>query len=411
MNQILLFLLFLLPVLGDGYLLGCRRWSAATGAAYSATPAYYGWYTVLWMFVPALLLSLVALASDLSGAFTPPKTAMLGLWVALPIVGLAIGLLTISPRLQVRSIVERAVYASLLIAALVSILTTVGIVLSVLFEAIRFFSLPEVSLWEFFTGTQWNPDTSFLGGAGRADEQVSDADFGSVPLFAGTFYVTAIAMAVAVPIGVLAAIFMAEYASAKVRKTAKPILEILAGIPTVVYGFFAAITVSPAIVAAAESLGVEASNLNALAPGLVMGIMIIPFMSSLSDDVITSVPQDLRRASLAVGATRAETIKHVVIPAALPGIVSAFLLAVSRAVGETMIVVMAIGLRPHLTANPLEEMTTVTVRIVDALVGDQEFDSPQTLSAFGLGLTLLVITLIFNIVAATIIRRFEAKYE
>jgi phosphate transport system permease protein len=288
-------------------------------------------------------------------------------------------------------------------------LTTVGIVVSILFESIKFFEM--VSIWEFLTGTQWEPDAAFLGAAGREGEQVSEPLFGSVPIFAGTFMITAIAMAVAVPIGLFSAIYMSEYAPLNVRKTVKPILEILAGIPTVVYGFFAAITVTPLVVDAAAFFGLEADYTNALSPGLVMGIMIIPLVSSLSDDVINSVPQNLREGAYALGTTYSETIKHVVLPAALPGIISSFLLAVSRALGETMIVVMAAGLRPNLTMNPLEGMTTVTVRIVDALTGDQSFDSPETLSAFGLGMVLLLVTLTLNVISIIVIRRFRQKYE
>ncbi|HKJ77631.1 MAG TPA: phosphate ABC transporter permease subunit PstC, partial [Gammaproteobacteria bacterium] len=287
--------------------------------------------------------------------------------------------------------------------------TTFGILFSIVFEALRFFQMH--SFWDFITGTVWNPGASFLAAAGRADEGGAAAQFGSVPLFAGTFMITAIAMAVALPVGLLSAIYMSEYASPRVRGAAKPTLEVLAGIPTVVYGFFAAITVSPWVVAAAEGIGLEASYSNALAPGLVMGIMIIPFVSSLSDDVISAIPQSMREGSFALGATPSETIKHVLVPAALPGVVSAFILAVSRALGETMIVVMAAGLRPNLTANPLEDMTTVTVRIVDALTGDQEFNSPETLSAFGLGLMLFLVTLVLNTLSLVVVRRFHEKYE
>ncbi len=223
--------------------------------------------------------------------------------------------------------------------------------------------------------------------------------------------ITGIAMAVAVPIGLLSAIYMSEYASRPVRAAAKPALEILAGIPTVVYGFFAAITVAPLVVEAASRLGLDASYNSALAAGLVMGVMIIPFISSLSDDVISAVPQTLREGSYALGATRSETVKHVLLPAALPGVVSAFLLGISRALGETMIVVMAAGLRPNLAWNPLEDMTTVTVRIVDALTGDQAFDSPETLSAFALGLVLFVATLLLNLISTIMVRRFRQRYE
>jgi phosphate transport system permease protein len=286
----------------------------------------------------------------------------------------------------------------------------VGILFAVLFDAIRFFR--EESFREFITGTTWAPDAAFVGSVeGRGAEQTAEAKFGAVPLFAGTFLISAIAMAVAVPVGVYAAIFMSEYAAPPLRKAIKPMLEILAGIPTVVYGFFAAITVAPAVVSLAETIGLNAAANNALAPGVIMGVMIIPFMSSLSDDVISAVPDSLRQGAFALGSTRSETIKRVVLPAALPGIVSAFLLSVSRALGETMIVVMAAGALANLTANPLEPATTVTVQIVELLTGDLEFDSPHTLSAFALGLTLLVVTLVLNIVSTVVVRKFRQKYE
>jgi len=363
----------------------------------------------VWLAVPALAVALAAALLHLLGLASVPAPMALAATLAIAAGGLWLGLRTVRPGLRARNIVEAAVRWLLLAASLVSILTTLGIVLSILFEAVRFFQI--VSLWEFLTGTTWSPDTAFLGGAGRTGENVAEAEFGSVPLFAGTFMITAIAMLVALPVGLLSAIYMSEYAPAKVRGMAKPTLEVLAGIPTVVYGFFAAITVSPWVVTMAEGVGLEASYSNALAPGLVMGIMIIPFVSSLSDDVISAIPQSMREGSFALGATPSETIKQVLVPAALPGVISAFILAVSRALGETMIVVMAAGLRPNLTANPLEDMTTVTVRIVDALTGDQEFDSPETLSAFGLGLMLFLVTLILNTVSLIVVRRFHEKYE
>ena len=284
----------------------------------------------------------------------------------------------------------------LITAATISILTTFGILFSILFEAIEFFKLR--SFWYFLTGSEWTPG-------------VVNSKFGALPVFAGTFVITAIAMLVAIPIGLFSAIYMSEYASDNVRNTMKPLLEILAGIPTVVYGFFAAITVAPFIVKVAASLGLEASFNSALASGVVMGIMIIPVISSLSDDVINAVPDSLRKGALALGMTKAETIKDIVLPSALPGIISASLLGISKALGETMIVVMAAGLRPNLSINPLEDMTTVTVRIVDALVGDQAFNSPETLSAFALGLALFVVTLILNIVSVSMIKKFKEKYK
>ena len=291
---------------------------------------------------------------------------------------------------------ENAIKYLLIAASTISVLTTFGILFSILFEAIEFFKLK--SFFYFLTGTEWSPG-------------VEGSKFGAVPIFAGTFVITFIAMAVALPIGIFSAIYMSEYATNSIRSKVKPLLEILAGIPTVVYGFFAAITVAPLIVKVCEVIGLQASFNSALASGIVMGIMIIPVISSLSDDVISSVPDSQRKGALALGLTTAETIKSVVLPAALPGIISACLLGVSKALGETMIVVMAAGLRPNLTMNILEDMTTVTVRIVDALVGDQAFDSPATLSAFALGLALFIVTLILNIISVYYIRKFKSKYK
>jgi phosphate transport system permease protein len=259
---------------------------------------------------------------------------------------------------------------------------------------------------DFLFGTKWSPQIAI-----RADQVGSSGAFGAIPLFTGTLLIALIAMLVAVPVGLFSAIYLAEYAKPVVRTIAKPMLEILAGIPTVVYGFFAALTVAPLIVEYGASLGLEASSESALAAGLVMGIMIIPFISSLSDDVISAIPGSLRDGSLALGATKAETVKKVILPAALPGIMGALLLAVSRAIGETMIVVMAAGLAANLTANPLESVTTVTAQIVTILVGDQEFDSPKTLAAFALGLTLFFVTLTLNVIALKIVRHYREEYD
>ena len=258
-------------------------------------------------------------------------------------------------------------------------------------------------------GTNWSPQRAFVRDA--ADAADIENAFGAVPLFSGTFLIAFIAMCVSIPVGLLTAIYMSEYAKSSVRNTAKPIIEILAGIPTVVYGFFAVITIAPFIRSLGGSIGLDVSSESALAAGLVMGIMIIPFVSSLSDDVISSVPQSLREGSYAMGATKSETIKKVIIPAALPGIIGSFLLAVSRAIGETMIVVMAAGLVANLTANPLEASTTITTQIVVILIGDQEFDSPKTMSAFALGLTLFVMTLILNFIALRVVKKYTEKYE
>jgi phosphate transport system permease protein len=408
---ILILLGGVLPLAYMAFALGRRKALAYSeqGEKLHSQAGFYGWYAFLWMFLPPIAISVLFCILHLAGLVVVPGTMLAAASLGLAAGGLFLALRTIRPGLRARKHVEGVIAWILFIAAGISILTTVGIVLSILFEAIRFFQM--INLWEFLTGTQWSPGTAFLSGAGRAGEEAAKPEFGSLPIFAGTFMITFIAMCVALPVGLFAAIFMSEYASLRVRGFAKPVLEILAGIPTVVYGFFAAITVSPFVVRAAESLGLEADYTNALSPGIVMGIMIIPFISSLSDDVINSIPQSMREGSFALGTTRSETIKHVVVPAALPGIVSAFLLAVSRALGETMIVVMAAGLRPNLTWNPLEGMTTVTVRIVDALTGDTSFDSAETLSAFGLGITLLVVTLSLNIVSTVVIRRFKQQYE
>ena len=312
--------------------------------------------------------------------------------------------LKVSPQLRARQQVERVLQTLFMLCATVAILTTVGIVLSVLFESIRFFG--KVPVTDFLFGLQWSPQTAL-----RADQVASGGAFGAVPLFAGTMLITLIAMVVAVPIGLMAAFYLSEYAGPKIRATAKPLLEVLAGIPTVVYGFFAALTVAPFIRDSGTILGLDVASESALAAGLVMGIMIIPFVSSLSDDVINAVPQSLRDGAYGMGATQSETIRKVIFPAALPGIVGAVLLAVSRAVGETMIVVMAAGLSANLTANPLEAVTTVTVQIVTLLVGDQEFDSPKTLAAFALGLMLFVTTLCLNVFALYIVRKYREQYD
>ncbi|MEJ2313613.1 MAG: phosphate ABC transporter permease subunit PstC [Nitrospirota bacterium] len=318
--------------------------------------------------------------------------------------GLSLGLRHITPALRARVWVEKAMRVAMLICSTVAIFTTVGIVLSVLFESLRFFE--KVPFFDFLFGLKWSPQIAI-----RADQVGASGSFGMVPLLTGTILISAIAMLVAVPIGLMSAIFLSEYASRGVRAAVKPLLEILAGIPTVVYGFFAAMLVAPLIRNAGESIGLDVSSESALAAGLVMGIMIIPFVSSLSDDVINAVPQSMREGSLGLGATTSETVLRVLLPAALPGIVGSVLLAVSRAIGETMIVVMAAGLVANLTANPLEAVTTFTVQMVTLLVGDQEFDDPKTLSAFALGLLLFFITLCLNIIALHVVRRYREQYE
>jgi phosphate transport system permease protein len=310
----------------------------------------------------------------------------------------------IAPRLRTRIAVERVARAVMVIASTVAILTTLGIILSLLFESLRFFA--KVPVLDFLFGLRWSPQTAI-----RADQIGASGEFGAVPLFAGTLLITVIAMCVAVPIGLFSAIYMSEYAGPRLRATVKPMLEILAGVPTVVYGFFAALTVAPLFRGLGESAGLDVSSESALAAGVVMGIMIIPFISSISDDVMNAVPQSLRDGATALGATKSEIVRQVVLPAALPGIVGGILLAVSRAIGETMIVVMAAGLAANLTANPLQAVTTVTVQIVTLLVGDQEFDSAKTLAAFALGLTLFVITLALNIVALQVVRKYREQYD
>lgn len=381
----------------------------ATGPAMRAQPDQYAWFAVVATAGPAIMVSAFGAFIMLLLGAEIPTFALLLVSLILAAVGLFAGMSLIRADFHARRAIERVIRWVLAGAATISILTTLGILISIVGEALNFFQMH--SFWDFITGTTWAPGNSFLMAAGRADGASGGAEFGSVPLFAGTFMITAIALAVAVPVGLLSAIYMAEYAPSRVRSFAKPMLEILAGIPTVVYGFFAAITVAPFIVRVTDAVGMDASFNNALAPGIVMGIMIIPFISSLSDDVINAVPDSMRQGSLALGMTKGETIRDVVVPAALPGIISASLLGMSRALGETMIVVMAAGMRPNLTANPLEEMTTVTVRIVAAMTGDLEFDSAETLSAFALGLVLFVVTLSLNLVSVIMIRRFREKYR
>ena len=335
------------------------------------------------------------------------RTSSIALTIVMAVVAVgAAGLviLRINPRLRARNHVEHIIKALLIVCSIIAVLTTVGIIMSVLYESIRFFKT--VPVLDFLFGLEWSPQTAI-----RTDQVGSSGAFGSVPVLVGTVLISAIAIAVAVPIGLMSAIYMSEYAGKSFRSWAKPLMEILAGIPTVVYGFFAALVVAPAIRKFGLTLGLDVSSESALAAGAVMGIMIIPFVSSLSDDMIHAVPQTLRDGAYSLGATQSETIRQVVIPAALPGIVGGVLLAISRAIGETMIVVMAAGLSANLTLNPLKTATTVTVQIVTLLVGDQEFDSPKTLAAFALGLLLFIITLMLNVVALYVVRRYREQYE
>lgn len=326
--------------------------------------------------------------------------------LVIAIAGLVFGLSGIKRRTRARNNVERIVPWGLVASSGIAILTTIGIVFSVLFQTVTFFQ--SIAPMDFFFGTVWDPRFAAAGSGGEVGQ------FGLIPLLAGTLYIAFVAMLFAVPVGLFSAIYMAEYASPRVRTVVKPLLELLAGIPTIVYGFFALITVGPflrdlsAAIAGGQGFIMAQSVLTA---GLVMGVMLIPFVSSLSDDIITSVPRSLRDGSLGLGATRSETIKRVVLPAALPGIVGALLMTASRAIGETMIVVLAAGVAARLTANPFEAMTTITVKIVNQLTGDLEFDSPQTLVAFALGITLFVLTLIMNIFALYIVRKYREQYE
>lgn len=421
-------------------------------------PNYHGWYSFIWVFLPAALLvvawsllspsyigpavvnSLPAelqpeagIARDMflsevkslaegrseysfsagaeEGAVLYKEMSARGNWIvaalaaALAILGFFFAFTRVKPEFRARTRVERFMMGLLIFASIVAIMTTLGIIFSLLFESLRFFE--KVSPFEFLFGTHWSPQQAI-----RADQVGSSGAFGAVPLFWGTAFITIIAMIVAVPIGLLSAIYLTQYASPRFRKWMKPILEVLAGVPTVVYGYFAALTVAPLIRQLGYAIGLsDPSSESALAAGLVMGVMIIPFMSSLSDDAITAVPSAMKDGSLALGATPSETIRKVLIPAALPGIVGGFLLAVSRAIGETMIVVMAAGLAANLTANPFESVTTVTTQIVALLTGDQEFDSAKTLSAFALGLVLFIVTLILNVYALRVVKKYREAYE
>lgn len=411
--------LTLLVLVSAGFYLGrTRAVASASGkpASLHSLPNYHGYFLAIWTAVPALLV--LGLCAVFSGSIQaavagfPASNILLlaGPPVAALIAGLAglhIARGRIAQRFRARNHVERFIGLILLLSSVIAILTTVGIVLSLLFESLRFFEAINWRIQDFLFGLQWSPQIAI-----REDQVGQTGAFGAVPLFAGTAMITVIAMSIAAPVGLFAAIYLSEYAGPATRRTVKPILEILAGIPTVVYGFFALLTVGPAIRAAATFIGVDgAVTQSALSAGLVMGVMIIPFVSSLSDDVINAVPQSLRDGAYAMGATKSETVRQVILPAALPGIVGALLLAVSRAVGETMIVVMAAGQGANLTANPFESVTTITVQIVMLLTGDQEFDSPKTLSAFALGLVLFAFTLALNVIALRVVQKYREKYD
>ena len=446
-------LLVLAVAAAAGYLARQRAAALRAGGRMNSLPVHHALHAAVWAALPALLLlaawspiqsglvrqgvlespagqalpgfdlqrdlildeARMVVEGELAAGFRPEANALVPVWraeqsrwsligggvaVALALAGAFYALTRVRAQFRARAAVDRWLLGVLVAASLVAILTTVGIIGSLLFESARFFSL--VNPAQFLFGTEWAPATTAEAGS-----------FGSVPLFWGTVFIGAIiAMAVAIPLGLMSAIWLTQYAAPKVRSVLKPVLEILAGVPTVVYGYFAALTVAPLVRDPGLSLGIGgASSESALAAGLVMGVMIIPFVSSMADDSIAAVPQAMRDGSLALGATRSETIRRVILPAALPGVVGGVLLAVSRAIGETMIVVMAAGLAANMTANPFGSVTTVTAQIVQLLTGDQEFDSPKTLAAFALGLALFFITLALNVVALTVVRRYREAYE
>jgi phosphate transport system permease protein len=460
MSSSLLLLLMLGLALAGWLAARARAWSfkRTSDTRLAALPSYHGWYVALWIAVPVLLFialwSAIAPALVTQAVLADPAAATLASLefqrealisqaravaagqaqsVALPaaaplvepfrealaryrlmgiLATLAIALaagtlafLRLKPDFAARTKVERIVMATLVLASLVAILTTLGILVSLVFETIRFFGM--VSPIDFLFGLHWGPDPM------ANPENPDGSRYGAVPLFWGTIFIGAIiAMIVAIPLGLMSAIYLTQYARPNWRKVLKPALEILAGVPTVVYGYFAALTVAPVIRDAAQAIGISnASSESALAAGLVMGVMIIPFVSSMADDSIAAVPQAMRDGSLAMGATKSETIRRVLLPAALPGIVGGVMLAISRAIGETMIVVMAASTAANLTANPFEAMTTVTVQIVAMLTGEGSFDHPATLSAFALGFVLFLVTLALNFVALRVVKRFREAYE
>lgn len=445
-----------------GWLAGrAKAWSFQTGEAGVRTasrPVYHAWYVALWVVLPVLLFviawtaiapklvlqsvlaSPAALELPVFGferdafigearavalgqapgvfndeaepliapfreAFRYYNTVGIIVTVLIALAGGALAFLRLRPQFGARTKVERTVMTILMLASLVAILTTLGIFVSLVFETVRFFGM--VSPIDFLFGTKWGPDT--MG----SPDAVDPTRYGAVPLFWGTIFIGAIiAMIVAIPLGLMSAVYLTQYADPRVRTWIKPLLELLAGVPTVVYGYFAALTLAPMIREAAVAMGVaNASTESALAAGMVMGVMIIPFVSSMADDSMAAVPGAMRDGSLAMGATKSETIRRVLFPAALPGIVAGIMLAVSRAIGETMIVVMAASQAANLTANPLEPISTVTVQIVNLLTGEQSTDHPATLSAYALGFVLFMVTLALNFIALRVVKRFREAYE
>ncbi|AMW78406.1 ABC transporter permease [Acinetobacter sp. TGL-Y2] len=451
----------LLALMAIAYQIGLRKSRSLAGkgnnsAILHSRPGYYGALVALWCGIPAFLILLIwnfvepsvlqhyilqnvpaniastldeagidvlidrvqAIASGFGVTDTPAayevaaaeqlakfermgSLAKFAVVICVAILGLIWAKKKVNQKYRARNHVERTINVALILCSGVAILTTIGIVLSMFSEAVNFFKF--VSPVDFFFGTVWDPGFSTSGSA--------EGSYGLLPLLWGTLMVSGIALLVAVPLGLMIAIYLAEYASPSFRSWAKPAIEVLAGIPTIVYGVFALMVIGPFLKMMGESIGLEINATSALTAGFAMGIMIIPFVSSLSDDIITQVPRSLRDGSLGLGATKSETIRQVVLPAALPGITGAFLLAVSRAVGETMIVVLAAGNSPLLHVNPFEAVSTVTVTIVKQLTGDTDFASPQALVAFALGLTLFVITLCLNIIALYIVRKYREQYE
>ncbi|OTG65866.1 phosphate ABC transporter permease subunit PstC [Acinetobacter silvestris] len=451
----------LLALVAIAYQIGLRKSRSLAGkgnnsATLHSRPGYYGALVALWCGIPAFLILMIwnlvepnvlqylilqnvpanitanldvagidvlvdrikAIASGFGVSDTPAayevaaaehlakfekvgELAKFAVVICAAMLGLVWAKKRVSQNYRARNQVERTINVILILCSGVAILTTIGIVMSMFKEAVHFFHF--VSPVDFFFGTEWNPGFSTSGNA--------EGSYGLLPLLWGTLMVSGIALLVAVPLGLMIAIYLAEYASPKFRSWAKPAIEVLAGIPTIVYGVFALMVIGPVFKLMGEAVGLEINATSALTAGFAMGIMIIPFVSSLSDDIITQVPRSLRDGSLGLGATKSETIRQVVLPAALPGITGAFLLAVSRAVGETMIVVLAAGNSPLLHVNPFEAVSTVTVTIVKQLTGDTDFASPQALVAFALGLTLFVITLCLNIVALYIVRKYREQYE
>ncbi len=434
-----------------------RRFAAAGGKVHSL-PVYHGAFVAVWVGIPAFVLVLLWVAmqgtvidslviASLPDSMTegasegqiqlwlseirnvasgrlfsepPPEIvaaaehltswqriagiAMVVVALALMIIALGVARSRLAARFRARNRFEQVLTGLMVFCSLVAILTTVGIIASLLYEAWAFFQL--VPITEFLFGLRWEPQIAI-----RSDQVAGEGAFGAIPVFTGTILIATIAMVVATPIGIFTAIYLVEYASDRVRAVVKPVMEILAGVPTVVFGFFAILVVAPAIRSAGGLVGIGVSPNSAMAAGAVMGIMIIPFISSLSDDALKAVPRSMRDGSLALGATAGETMVRVLLPAALPGIVGGVLLGVSRAIGETMIVVMAAGLIASLTFNPIDSVTTVTVQIVTLLIGDTEFDSPKTLAAFALGLVLFISTLALNVLALRIVRKYREQYE